>query len=188
MLYNILLLSAVVSALCIHILPSLLKPAPASPITLGRHRAAGLPPCAITQLPASYLFHTWSCVCVNSPINLRSHPILSREFLSGYSQMVSRSSGLPASLPHYQENAGVPSKAGELGCYDAMRCGQCREEAFSSYVAYISTSPTKLWGSMTLGSIWWTAFPLERDRTFLFAVCIKASKSVIYFISSPPHV
>lgn len=157
-------------------------------IPLGRHRALGWVPCAITQLPASRPFHTWSCVCVSSPINLRPHPILSREFPSSYSQMVSRSSRLPTSLPHYQENAGVLSKAWELGWYDAMRHGQCRKEAFSSYAAYILSSRTKVWGSMTLGSIWWTAFPLESDRTFLFAVCIKASKSVIYLISSPPHL
>ena len=39
---------------------------PASPVTLGGHRAAGLPPCAIPQLPTSCLFYTRSCIYVNA--------------------------------------------------------------------------------------------------------------------------
>ena len=167
--------------LCVHTSP------PYTPLLASTEHWAGLPALQSGFPPAAYFTHDHVHVSA-LPVNLRPHPILSREFLSSRSQMVSRSSRLPFILPHYQENAGVLSKAWELGCQYAMRRGQCRKEAFSSHAPYISSSPTKLWGSVTLGSIWWTAFPLESDRTFLFAVCIKASKSVVYFISSPPHL
>ena len=49
-------------------IPSLLSLSPAPhPTPLGHHRALGWAPCAIQQLPASYLFHTWYCIYVNVP-------------------------------------------------------------------------------------------------------------------------
>ena len=56
-------------------LPSLLGlPPPPHPPHLGHHRAPSWAPCAIQQVPTSYLFYTWWCIYVNP--NLPVHPTL----------------------------------------------------------------------------------------------------------------
>ena len=56
-------------------IPSLLDLPPTSPphpVHLGHPRALSWAPCAIPQVPTSYLFYTWQCTYVNP--NLPIHP------------------------------------------------------------------------------------------------------------------
>ena len=56
-------------------IPSLLDlPLPPHPTPLDHHRAPSWASCALQQVPTSYLFYTWVCICVDS--NLPTHPIL----------------------------------------------------------------------------------------------------------------
>ena len=69
-LYNGVLVPAIQhsqSAIYIHISPPSWTPSHPIPYptTLGHHRAPGWDPCAIQQLPTSYLFYTWQCLYVN---------------------------------------------------------------------------------------------------------------------------
>ena len=60
---------------------SLPHPPHATPV--GRHKASSWSPCAIQQLPTSYLFYTWSCMYVNATLQ-----VLYVCFLTGSTQAV----------------------------------------------------------------------------------------------------
>ena len=75
MLCSFLLYNKVNPAICIHISPYPLPLAsPSHPpylTPLGGHRALSWSPCAMQQLPTSYLFYIWQCIYVNATFSLR---------------------------------------------------------------------------------------------------------------------
>ena len=77
-LHSVVLVSAVQwseSAICIHVSPPCWTSLPPPlPPDVGRHRAPSWAPCAVPQVPTSYLFYAWQCIYVKP--NLPIHPIL----------------------------------------------------------------------------------------------------------------